>query len=122
MAKGVKEPKFRHELKYLCSAAELKMLEVRLQDVMRPEIGTEVENAVVERPAEVQEEKPEPEYIWKPEQVGDDEYRSERNHIIDTCMDHCIVEPVPVFDQGKGNQVGNHVKEHGPGQPDLVGK
>lgn len=29
-----------------------------LQDVMRPEIGTEVENAVVERPAEVQEEKP----------------------------------------------------------------
>ena len=30
-----------------------------LQDVMRPEIGTEVENAVVERPAEVQEEKPE---------------------------------------------------------------
>ena len=29
-----------------------------LQDVMRPEIGTEVENAVVERPAEVQAEKP----------------------------------------------------------------
>ncbi len=29
-----------------------------LQNVMRPEIGTEVENAVVERPAEVQEEKP----------------------------------------------------------------
>ena len=70
----------------------------------------------------LQEEKPEAEYIWKPEQVGDDEYRSERNHIIDTCMDHCIVEPVPVCDQGKGNQVGNHVKEHGPGQPDLVGK
>lgn len=29
-----------------------------LQKVMRPEIGTEVENAVVERPAEVQAEKP----------------------------------------------------------------
>ena len=41
MAKGVKEPKFRHELKYLCSAAELKMLEVRLQDVMRPDPHTD---------------------------------------------------------------------------------
>ena len=37
MAKGIEEPKFRHELKYLCSMAELKMLETRLQDVMRPD-------------------------------------------------------------------------------------
>ena len=29
-----------------------------LQNVMRPQIGTDVENAVVERPAEVQKEKP----------------------------------------------------------------
>ena len=29
-----------------------------LQNVMRPQIGTDVENAVVERPAEVQAEKP----------------------------------------------------------------
>ena len=41
MAKAVNEPKFRHELKYLCSAAELKMLEVRLQDVMRPDPHTD---------------------------------------------------------------------------------
>lgn len=41
MAKAVTEPKFRHELKYLCSAAELKMLEVRLQDVMKPDPHTD---------------------------------------------------------------------------------
>ena len=41
MAKAITEPKFRHELKYLCSAAELKMLEVRLQDVMKPDPHTD---------------------------------------------------------------------------------
>ena len=41
VAKSVTEPKFRHELKYLCSAAELKMLEVRLQDVMKPDPHTD---------------------------------------------------------------------------------
>ena len=41
VAKRIAEPKFRHELKYLCSAAELKMLEVRLQDVMRPDPHTD---------------------------------------------------------------------------------
>lgn len=41
MAKGITEPKFRHELKYLCSAAELKMLEVRLQNVMKPDPHTD---------------------------------------------------------------------------------
>ncbi|MBE5998682.1 MAG: polyphosphate polymerase domain-containing protein [Lachnospiraceae bacterium] len=41
VSSAVKEPKFRHELKYLCSAAELKMLEVRLQDVMRPDPHTD---------------------------------------------------------------------------------
>ena len=40
MAKGITEPKFRHELKYLCSSAELKMLEVRLQNVMKPDPHT----------------------------------------------------------------------------------
>ena len=41
VAKAITEPKFRHELKYLCSAAELKMLEVRLQDVMKPDPHTD---------------------------------------------------------------------------------
>lgn len=30
-------PKFRHELKYICSGAELKNLEIRLKAVMRPD-------------------------------------------------------------------------------------
>ncbi|WP_026652344.1 polyphosphate polymerase domain-containing protein [Butyrivibrio proteoclasticus] len=33
----MKEPKFRHELKYLCSDAELKALRVRLQHVLTPD-------------------------------------------------------------------------------------
>ncbi len=37
---------------------EEKKDETMLADVMRPQIGTDVENAVVERPAEVQDEKP----------------------------------------------------------------
>ena len=37
---------------------EEKKDEAMLADVMRPQIGTDVENAVVERPAEVQAEKP----------------------------------------------------------------
>lgn len=33
----MKEPRFRHELKYLCSDAELAMLRVRLTGLMRPD-------------------------------------------------------------------------------------
>ena len=40
VAKESEGPKFRHELKYLCSMAELKMLETRLQDVMKPDPHT----------------------------------------------------------------------------------
>ena len=41
MAKEKAEPKFRHELKYLCSSAELKMLEMRLQNIMKPDPHTD---------------------------------------------------------------------------------
>lgn len=38
----IKQPKFRHELKYICSDAELKIIQCRLQNIMQTDPHTDV--------------------------------------------------------------------------------
>ena len=59
-------------------------------------------------------------YVGKPQDVGNDKDRHKGDHIVDTCVDHCVLQPVPVLNQRKADQICDHIAEHGPHCPELA--
>ena len=50
--------------------------------------------------------------IYKPHQIRDYEHLAEGDHVINCCMDHCVMKTVPVLNQGKRHKVEHCVRCH----------